>query len=267
MNRNNITDIRRLCTGWIATYHVWKLEKPNDPAAKVDIVLDAEDVIHPLRKYLDHPITAGLDFPLAIAPDATSFCILRIVYIIRMGGKSQLDTKIFSQRFSTATPAEVDIAWSAPREETGIPLNCYSFHFSPKPQFLVLHEYDQDGSHLVVFKCSHDSQMHLVWNKMNELGTSSQTEMLEHLTFHPSCTVLAFCGRLPTKSFRKENVVFSWDFKKSKSILRELLFVCKLILCLLTPLEVITSITSSSEGSPTTGEQSRWRFHRAALIW
>ena len=83
MNRDRRTDIQPLCTGWIATYHIWTLEKPDAPAGRVEIPLHAEDVLLPLRQYLDYPISDGIDFPLAIGPDAAAFCILRTVYVIR----------------------------------------------------------------------------------------------------------------------------------------------------------------------------------------
>lgn len=50
-NRHHNNDIRRLCTGWIATYHVWKLENPGCPAAKIEMPLDADDILHPVNTW------------------------------------------------------------------------------------------------------------------------------------------------------------------------------------------------------------------------
>jgi len=84
-NRHRINDIRALCTGWVATYHAWKLGSSDKLFAKVDFPLEAEEVFTALVNYLNYPITDGLDFPLAISADATAFCILPTLYVVQEG--------------------------------------------------------------------------------------------------------------------------------------------------------------------------------------
>lgn len=223
-NRHNNNDIRRLCTGWIATYHVWKLENPGCPAAKIQMPLDADDIVHPLRKYLDYPITDGLDFPLAIGPDATSFCILRTMYTVHLG-KDKSDSKILSHRLNVVTPFESDFVWSAPKQDARLSRNTYNAHFSPRGQFLTLHESSHEASRIIMYKYSHSFEAGLEVGLVNKLDVSNLTDKLEHLNFHPRRTLLVFHGRVATNSFRKENLVFMWDFVDGKCILNELYHV------------------------------------------
>lgn len=221
MHRDQRTDIQPLCTGWIATYHVWALESPDAPAGQVEIPLHAEDVLPPLRQYLDYPITDGIDFPLAIGPDVTAFCILRTVYVIRWRKESR-HTKILSYHLSEATPFDPDFLWSALGDNAGTAPSYYNFYFSPYGKYLALYESDNGGHTLVVFKYFHDLDAGLVLDRMDDLRISSQVDKLKHLIFHPDRTLLAFNGRKDSASFGKDNLLFLWGFQSSEFVLSRL---------------------------------------------
>lgn len=221
MNGAQKSDIRPLCTGWVATYHVWTLESPDAPVGQVEIPLHAEDVLLPLRQYLDYPITDGIDFPLAIGPDATTFCILRTVYTIQLG-KEPRHTKILSYHLNEATAFEPDFMWSAPETHTGTAPNSYNFYFSPGGVYLALRESCGGGCTISVFQYFCSLDMGLVLDRLDKLNISSRVEELVHVTFHPSRPILAFYGRLDSNSFGKDNMLFLWDFQEGKFVSRSL---------------------------------------------
>ncbi|RYP77017.1 hypothetical protein DL769_003502 [Monosporascus sp. CRB-8-3] len=131
--------------------------------------LDAEDVLGPLRKYLDYPITDSLDFPLAISADAMSVCILHTMYTIQPG-TDESDSRIFSQRLSENKYFEPDFMWTAPDQIAKATTDYYNVYFSQTGQ-----DSNKDVS-----------------SQINELEISSRAEKVGHFCFHPSRALLVF---------------------------------------------------------------------------
>ncbi|RYP22720.1 hypothetical protein DL765_001570 [Monosporascus sp. GIB2] len=210
-NRDRRNDIRWLCEGWVATYQVWEMDRLERPAAKIQLSLCAEDIIQPIRQYLDHPMASGLDLPLEIGADATSFCILRTVYIVEVA-ENPSDSKIFSQKLGTFTPhLESDFTWTAPNQITPQHSSSfYSFHFSPNGSFLVLHESGKDVSHLLAFECQRAVEDDLLVKLVNKLEIRQAN--VEQLCFHHNQPLLAFCVVCFRDQYIKRRVLRIWNF-------------------------------------------------------
>ena len=188
------------------------MENPNAPAARIQMDLDAEDVLGPLRKYLDYAIIDGLDFPLAISADAMSVCILRTVYTI-LPGADESDSRIFSQRLSGKKHVEPDFIWTAPDQIAKATTYYYNFYFSFTGQFLLLHESIHGFTRLVMYECFQELEQGLVVAEINELEISTRAEKVGHFCFHPSRALLVFSGTISMDGFRRDRTLFEWRFK------------------------------------------------------
>lgn len=211
-NRNRYSNIQDLCTGWIATYHVWKLKTPDEPFAKVQIHLDAEDVLGPLRKYLDYPITDGLDFPLAISDDAMTIGVLKTLYTIQPS-KGQSGSNILSRRLGEKADAEPDFLWTAPDGTAKATEDFYKLYFSCNGKFLLLHETIQEFTQLIVYECLRDGREGFVIAEVNRLDISSHAKNIAHFCFHPSRALLVFSTSITIDAYRKERTLVAWRFK------------------------------------------------------
>ncbi|KEY72958.1 hypothetical protein S7711_07922 [Stachybotrys chartarum IBT 7711] len=220
-NRNRYSNILDLCSGWIATYHVWKLKIPDEPFAKVQMHLDAGDVLGPLRKYLDYPITDGLDFPLAISDDAMTIGILKTLYTIQPS-KGRSDSKILSRRLGEKEDAEPDFLWTAPDGTTKATNDSYNLYFSHSGQFLLLHETIQEFTQLIVYECLRGGREGFDIAEVNRLDISTQAKNIAHFCFHPSRALLIFSTTITIDVYRKERTLVAWRFKSGRNNIERL---------------------------------------------
>ncbi|KAH8891250.1 hypothetical protein GQ53DRAFT_823881 [Thozetella sp. PMI_491] len=219
LNRNKYTDIWPLCEGWVATYHVWKLESPDRPAAHVQIPLDPGTVLPPLLDYLEYPITDGLQFPLAISANALCFCILQTLYVVHPR-ESNKGANIFSVQLQEPKSPEPSFLWKA-SNCGGSPFS-YNIHFSPDDHHVVLHEsYADRAQGFAVFRYVHSVDTGVVVDKINTLTISSQVNEIVHLSFHPTRALLIFHAKFRLEGRRVEKAILIWRFRRpEQSLLR-----------------------------------------------
>ncbi|KAL6863348.1 hypothetical protein ACO1O0_003597 [Amphichorda felina] len=215
-SRNRRKDIRWLCEGWVATYQVWQMDHLERPTGKIQLALCPEDIIQPIRQYLDHPMARGLDLPLEIGADAASFCILRTVYFVKTA-QSPSDSKIFSQTLGTLTPnIEPDFTWAASNSITPQHSSFfYNLYFSLNGSFLALHESEEDVSHLLAFECQRDVEHDLLVKLVNKLEIHNSK--VEKLCFHHTQPLLAFSVVFNRDRYTKHRVLLIWNFSHDKS--------------------------------------------------
>ncbi|KAM7214611.1 hypothetical protein V8F06_010010 [Rhypophila decipiens] len=208
-------DIRALCTGWVATYQIWKIGS-DKPGAGIELALDPEEIYHPLRKYLDEPFSGGIDFPLAISHDALSFCVLRCVYAIQPSPTGDASaSKLSSQKLHVTSPYEHDFMWTAPDHTAFASSYFYDLHFSPCTRFLALLESNLDGTTCIsVFRCLLDPVAGIMVDVLNRIALSVEIQKVQHLIMHDRCGLMAFCGTisLADRGPWREKSVFMWDF-------------------------------------------------------
>ncbi|SPO04744.1 uncharacterized protein DNG_07429 [Cephalotrichum gorgonifer] len=214
LDRHRNNDVRQLCTGWIATYHAWMVASSDALLAKVEIPIPAEEVLPALLNYLDHPITDGIDFPLAISADAMSFCVLRTLYVIQQGN-DQSDTKIFNECLGEVDPDGADFMWTARDPSPSAPECVYNVHYSPDGEYLVLHESLQGRTSLTVLAYHSTLEDGLTVREVNALEISDSVDDITSIVFHPTRALLVFHGRFCIEPLRKEKSLFMWYFRKA----------------------------------------------------
>jgi hypothetical protein len=82
-------NIKRACSGWIATYEIWNLCGHHDLIYHFDIALEDSEVLIQTQSIFEHchlepdsPEIAYLRFPAAISTNLHVFAILRTIYLL-----------------------------------------------------------------------------------------------------------------------------------------------------------------------------------------
>ncbi|KAI5918949.1 hypothetical protein F4810DRAFT_714926 [Camillea tinctor] len=210
IEENQITDITGLCTGWTATYEIWKLRPENVLLAKIHLQLRAEELLIPMRGDLWYKTSTQIELPIAISPDLTSFTILETLFsATRTIG--QLEYRCVSCPLPVRRPGAANFLWMRPLNFRALPEK-YLTIFSESMNHLALLERQKSGKQRLTV-CEYIRTDHLKINILNSMEFSEEVYTIRKALFHPKLPLLSFCAYGMWKG-HFENGAYIWSYQR-----------------------------------------------------
>src|SRR3569833_3394331 len=98
-------NLHQVCDGWVVGYEVWSLRESPTRIVKIQELIDPQDLLFPVRRYLSQTFSNMIDLPMAISSDALAFTVLRKLCVVkpdfRGGAQIFADTKPTRQKKTT----------------------------------------------------------------------------------------------------------------------------------------------------------------------
>ncbi|KAI0379207.1 hypothetical protein F5Y04DRAFT_290418 [Hypomontagnella monticulosa] len=205
---NEFFDLYELCTGWTATYELWRLQPESLLIGEMRIQLLPCELLPPMRNYLHHRYSTEADLPMSIHPNLTTFTILRTVFsAVQKPDKSGYRC-IFCP-LQSMVPELVNYSWTIPLDAHRRP-DTYSTSFSRSMNHVALLEWCATGyQYITVYEYTQSSELELV--KRNVMSFDPGVVKIERVVFHPTRPLLSFCA-FWTFRMGQKNDAFIWSY-------------------------------------------------------
>ncbi|KAF4955986.1 hypothetical protein FGADI_4159 [Fusarium gaditjirri] len=204
-------DLFDLCSGWIATYEVWKIQPDTTRLARGEVSIRPEELRNPMKNYMNVSGASIAGLPMAINSQLNTFVILGTLYSLNpTQHKSEPVYKSFFlpiQMSGTENYQWTPLVGRFPWPDT------HSVTFSDGNQhFALLESNATDQQSLTI--CQYAHSQHLDMKILNVMTISPGIRRIEKVIFHPTHHLIAFCGFSSMTTTGWQNAAFLWAYTR-----------------------------------------------------
>jgi hypothetical protein len=200
-------------------YELWPVDVCGARIASIQIQLDPEEVVIPVRYLLDGRYGAHVMIPLSISPDVLTFTVLRTLFNVKPGG-TLTDAKCRWQLLPIPLRYDPGFYYTIPSGYS----NChmvYSFKatFCPNGRFLAIteqHSLDNE-QRIAIFECSTSEDLSVDLVGFQRLPHAF--DAMERVAFHPKLPIFAYFVALMLDGTQLKSGAYVWGFKESRCLL------------------------------------------------
>ncbi|KAI0384987.1 hypothetical protein F5Y04DRAFT_246589 [Hypomontagnella monticulosa] len=200
--------LEEMCNGWMFVYEIWRISPRTQRETRMEGRIDSIDMAIPIKRYMARSVDTfsdQIELPLAIAPDATSFTVLRRLHMLRPQPGGNTPGRI-SQLLPLKLKNEPDYMWIRERQSVDL-LYSYSLSYAPSGRYLLLSEKSTNLQRDLLFCYNAESDNTLTVKVAGVLvvGVSVQ------LKFHPSLAIAVV-------AVEHSGPIYLWRWRKSVDV-------------------------------------------------
>lgn len=206
-NAHGPFDLLELCSGWVATYELWKLQPEPNRLARIQVPIPPQEMIIPVKSYLYHRYSNEVSLPIAINQDVNAFAVLETLYLVTPSTDTERNS-LRMYRLPFKDDRTTSFAWVVPTGNYKRPA-MYSIYFSASADELALLEWQDCGTQYVTV-CRYNHSQDLDIRVIRTRSFPPGTHKIERLLFHPYRDILAFC----VFSMSARNSAILWAYRE-----------------------------------------------------